>query len=82
MKTGLPIKVQFTLWKESFKQWWLSIPPISTKQTISYHLNWLTEHKKTMTTTYYIGNPGPGLVQAQKCGGVKPVNGNATLPSW
>jgi hypothetical protein len=31
--------------------------------------------------TYYIGNPGPGLVQAQKCGGVKPVNGNATLPS-
>jgi hypothetical protein len=24
--------------------------------------------------TYDIGNPVPGLVQAQKCGGVKPVN--------
>jgi hypothetical protein len=25
-------------------------------------------------TTYGVGNPGPGLGQAQKCGGVKPVN--------
>jgi hypothetical protein len=27
-----------------------------------------------MTTTYDVGNPGLGLGQAQKCGGVKPVN--------
>ena len=28
--------------------------------------------------TYDIGYPGPGFGEAQKCGGVKPVN--ATLP--
>jgi hypothetical protein len=32
--------------------------------------------------TYDVGNPGPGLVQAQKCGGVKPVKGFPTLPSY
>jgi len=26
--------------------------------------------------TYHVGNPGPGLVQAQKCGRLKPVNGS------
>ena len=31
--------------------------------------------------TYDIGNPGPGLGQAHKCGRVKPVNGIPT-PSW
>ena len=37
--------------KRKFKQWWSTIPPISTKQTITSHLNWteLTEHKKTMS---------------------------------
>jgi hypothetical protein len=30
------------------------------------------QHKKR-TTTYGIGNPGPGLRQAHKCGGVKHV---------
>ena len=30
--------------------------------------------------TYTSGNPGPGFRQAQKCGGVKPVNGLPTLP--
>jgi hypothetical protein len=34
--------------------------------------------KKTMT--YDVGNPGPGLEQAQKCDGVKPVNEIPTLP--
>ena len=32
----------------------------------------LTEHKKKGTSTYVIGNPGPGLRQAQKCGRIKP----------
>jgi hypothetical protein len=31
------------------------------------------------TTTYDIGNPGPGLGQVQKCGRVKPVNANMYL---
>jgi hypothetical protein len=31
----------------------------------------LTEHKKA--TTHDVGNPGPGLRPAQKCGGVKSV---------
>jgi hypothetical protein len=33
-------------------------------------------------TTYDVGNPGPGLGQAQKCGWVKPVNGIPSLSSW
>jgi len=33
------------------------------------------------TTPYDIRNPGPGLGQAQQCGGGKPVNGIPTLPS-
>jgi hypothetical protein len=32
--------------------------------------------------TYDIGNPGPGLGQAQKCDGVELVNGDPNLPSW
>ena len=40
----------------------------------------LAEHKKK-TTTYDVGSPGPGLGQAQKCGGVKSIYGITTLPS-
>jgi len=40
----------------------------------------LTKYKKTMT--YDVGNQGPGLGQAQKCGRVKQVNEITTLPSW
>ena len=43
-------------------------------------LSELTEHIKTMT--FDLGNSGPGLGQAQKCGGVKQVNGTPTLLSW
>ena len=32
--------------------------------------------------TYDIWNPGPGLRQAQRCGGVKQVKGMPTLTSW
>ena len=31
-------------------------------------------HWTLKKTTYDVGNPGPGLGQAQKCGGVRPVN--------
>jgi hypothetical protein len=44
-----------------------TIPPISAKRTITSHLNsWNT--KKIMTSD--VGNTGPGLGQAQICGGV------------
>ena len=36
--------------------------------------------KKTMT--YHVENSGFGLGQAQTCGGVRPVNGISTLPTW
>jgi hypothetical protein len=47
------------------------------KQTITSHLKQMNI-KKTMT--FDVENSGPGLGQAQKCGGVEPVNGNSTLP--
>ena len=50
---------------------------ISTKRTITFHINSLSTKK---TTTYEVRNPGPGLRQAQKCGRVKYINGIPTLP--
>ena len=50
----------------------VNTPSISTKQTITYHLSSLT---------YDVGNPAPFLGQAQRCGGVKPVNVIPNL-SW
>jgi len=42
----------------------------------------LTEHKKRpLHHTCDIGNPGPGLEKAQKCDGLKPLNGMPTLSS-
>ena len=32
--------------KRKFKQWWSSIPPISTKRTINSHLNWTHKIQK------------------------------------
>ena len=68
---------QVHVWKRNFKQYWATILPISTKRTITSHHNWTQN-----TTTYDVGNPGPGLGQAHKCGRVKPVNGIPILPSW
>jgi hypothetical protein len=57
--------------KRKFKQWWSIIPQISTTSDLK-SLN----TKKV--TTYDIWHPGPGLRQAQKCWGVKLVNGIPT----
>ena len=57
--------------KRMYKQWWSTIPLISTKWIITSHLN----HWIKKTTTYDMGNPGPDLGQAQKCGWVTLVNG-------
>ena len=65
--------------KRKFKQWWLTIPTISPKWTITSHLNSLNTKK---TITYDVVNPGSGLEQAQKCGGVKLVNGTPSLNCW
>jgi hypothetical protein len=35
-------------------------------------------HNSDLHTTYHTGNPGLGLGQTEKCGGVKPVNGIPT----
>ena len=44
--------------------------------------NQLSSYMNTKkTTTHDVGDPGPGLGQAQQCGGVKSVNGVPTLPS-
>jgi len=43
----------------------------------------LTEFtEQTNNRTCDVGNPGPGLGQAQKCVGGKPVNGIPTIPSY
>jgi len=63
--------------KRKYKQWWSIIPPISTKRKITSHLHSLNTKK---TTTYDVGNPGPGLGQAHKCGSVKLVNVIPTIP--
>ena len=47
---------------------------------INNHLSHkIIEHKKN-TMIYCIRNLAPGLGQAQKCGGIKLVNGVTTLP--
>jgi hypothetical protein len=53
------------------------MPPILTKRIITYHLYSM---KIIKNTTHDIGNLGPGLGQAHKCCGVKPVNGIPTTP--
>ena len=56
-----------------------SIPPRSTKRAITSHLVW-THWTQKKTTIYDAGNPGPGLGQTQRCGGIKPVNGSTNPP--
>jgi hypothetical protein len=58
IKEGLNIVVM----KRKFKQWWLTIPTISTQRTIASHFSSLNIKYKE-TTTYDVGNPGPGLGQ-------------------
>jgi hypothetical protein len=55
--------------ERKLKQLWLTI--LSTKRTIISHLNSLIIIKNYGIK---IGHPGSDLVQAQKCGEVKPVN--------
>ena len=63
------MKQRSLIMKRTSKQWWSSFSPISTKQTITLHLNW-THWTQKKTMTYDVRNPGPSLGQSQKCGGV------------
>ena len=73
------VYIKHDFYGKKFKQLWSRIPSISTKRTITSHLE-LTEHKKMGTTTYDVGNAGPDLGQAQHFGGIKLANGIPTLP--
>ena len=64
-------KAKYTIMKRKLTQYYSTILTISTTWTISSHLNSMNIR---MIMTYDVGNPGIGLGQAQKCGGVKQVN--------
>ena len=54
---------------------------IKKKGTATSHLKAFNKKKKKKNMPKYAHvNQGPGLGQAQKCDGVKPVNGSPTLP--
>jgi hypothetical protein len=58
------------------QQLWSTIPPISTKQTITLTSTQSLNIKKNHDILYMygIGNQCPGLGRAQKCGRVKTVS--------
>ena len=70
------MKDKYFAYGKNIKQCWSTIPPISTRRTITSHLKSLNSKK---ATTNDEGKSGPGLRQAQKGGRVKPNNGIPTL---
>ena len=62
----------YGIMKRKFKQQRTTIPPISTKETITSHLKSLNTKK---IRTYVGGNPVPGFGPAQTFGSIKPGNG-------
>ena len=62
-------------------QWWSTIPPISTKRTITSDLKSLNIIKTTKYTIWHWKSRSYTLGQAQKCGGVTLVNEIPTPPS-
>ena len=63
--------------KRTFKQRWLVNNFTNINKTNNHPSPQVTEHRQN-TTTYDVGNQGPGLGRALKCGGVEPVNGIQT----
>ena len=75
--TGLAqncLKKYIFIMKRKGKQLWSTIPPISTKQTITLASTQSLNIKKNHDILYGIGNQCPGLGRAQKCGRVKSVS--------
>ena len=62
--------------KKVYKQRWSTIPPMSTKRTITSHLKSLNLKK---ITTYHHGSPCPGMRQAQQYVGVNPINDHSVV---
>ena len=62
-------------------QWWSTIPPISTKRTITSDLKSLNIIKTTKYTIWHWKSRSYTLGQAHKCGGVTLVNEITTPPS-
>jgi hypothetical protein len=61
--------------KIKFKHWWSLIPSLSTKRTITSHLNWI----KKCIATYDARDMGLDVGQAHTCGGLKPVGSQPPL---
>ena len=69
-----------SLWKESLNSDDNQFHQYQQNEQSPLILTEVAEHKKT--TTYDVGNLVPNLEQKQTFGGIKPVNGIPTLPSW
>jgi hypothetical protein len=54
---------------------------VNNSNKMNYHLSLLINEHKEKIIAYHVGNPNPGLGQAQKCGGFKTVNRIPNLPS-
>jgi len=72
--------ISYHFMKRKFKLWWSSIQPISTKQTITSHLNWTHRTQKKHDMWPWKSRSWHG--QEQKCGRIIPVNRILTLSSW
>ena len=66
---GAPQRVIFTsLWKESLNSDGQQLHQYQQNQQSP--LTWTLWTQKKNTTTYEVGNPGPGFGQAHQCGGL------------
>jgi hypothetical protein len=57
---GIGVSDIFNLWNLCYKKRRSTIPPVSTKQTITTHLKSLNINK-THKSTFYVGFPCPSL---------------------
>ena len=64
--------------KRKFKQWWSLIQPLSTKRTITSHLNWT--HWTKIKTTTWCWKSRSWLRRCKKCCRIKAVSEISTLP--
>ena len=77
---GVYLTLSCSIMKRKFKQWWSTIPPISTKQAFTSDLNTLNMKKRLVTMIYDVRNPGPGLWQVHIVGGLYHLMGSPPSP--
>jgi hypothetical protein len=78
VRTILVLDSSRIITKRKFKQGWWAIPSTQTQRTTNKHIS----PQNTEYTKWPPHMICPGLGQAQKCDGVKPVYATPTLPSW